>query len=305
MKRNVLFIIMTALLANANVWAQEGSLARMETTAETARLYLQWEGSGTITANGLTAESSGLYSFPVVEGKVELITAGDVTLTQMRCHDNKLTSLDVTNCTALTHLRCESNQLTELDLSNCVALWSLWCGSNQITNLDLTECPVLYELRAFHQRITLPQATITDGVLSVENPITFNGNMVTYITGATYHNGNIIWSELTGTNGNAEFRFAVEPSGYDGGYDGTVVLPWISKEVSIEDVHYVAAPQIRSGNGQVYVVLPETSNVQIISLTGAIIYQAQLAAGTHSIALGAGVYIAKIGNVIKKVMIRN
>ena len=53
-------------------------------------------------------------------------------LTDLRCYENKLTSLDVSKNTALTYLDCCDNDLTELDLSKNIALNELWCFGNRI-----------------------------------------------------------------------------------------------------------------------------------------------------------------------------
>ena len=59
-------------------------------------------------------------------------------LTTLRCDDNQLTSLDVSNLTKLTELQCSDNQLTSLDLTNLTNLTELYCYGNKLTKLDLT-----------------------------------------------------------------------------------------------------------------------------------------------------------------------
>ncbi|MDR0420768.1 MAG: hypothetical protein LBH30_04875 [Prevotellaceae bacterium] len=60
------------------------------------------------------------------------------TLTELYCYENQLTSLDVSNNTALTFLQCVGNQLSYLDVSNNTALTFLNCGGNQLTSLDIS-----------------------------------------------------------------------------------------------------------------------------------------------------------------------
>ncbi len=55
----------------------------------------------------------------------------------LRCGENQLTTLDVSNNTALTMLNCRYNQLTSLDVSNNTALEDLDCSYNQLTSLVL------------------------------------------------------------------------------------------------------------------------------------------------------------------------
>jgi len=60
-----------------------------------------------------------------------------ISLERLWCHNNQLTSLDVSNNTALTSLYCFGNQLTSLDVSNNTALTDLLCGNIYDSNLDL------------------------------------------------------------------------------------------------------------------------------------------------------------------------
>ena len=62
-----------------------------------------------------------------------------VSLSELKCDNNNLTSLDVSNNTALTALICDNNQLTTIDVSENVDLYLFYCGVNQLTNLDLTK----------------------------------------------------------------------------------------------------------------------------------------------------------------------
>jgi len=60
-----------------------------------------------------------------------------ISLTNLQCHDNQLTTLDVSANTALTYLNCDYNQLTNLDVSTNTALTTLQCDFNQLTSLDV------------------------------------------------------------------------------------------------------------------------------------------------------------------------
>ena len=55
----------------------------------------------------------------------------------MECHDNQLTSLDVSQNTALTKLICHYNPLTSLDVSQNTALIALSFASNQLNCLNV------------------------------------------------------------------------------------------------------------------------------------------------------------------------
>ena len=92
---------------------------------------------------------------------VEYLSISDLTgiedftaLTDLRCGDNQLTSLDVSNNTALTFLNCKFNQLTSLDVSNNTALTSLSCIFNQITSLDVSNNTALTQLGCSSNSLT-------------------------------------------------------------------------------------------------------------------------------------------------------
>ena len=61
----------------------------------------------------------------------------NLALIEFRCSDNQLTSLDISANTVLNDLTCDDNQLTSLDLGNNTALTILSIKANQLTNIDL------------------------------------------------------------------------------------------------------------------------------------------------------------------------
>ncbi len=73
---------------------------------------------------------------------IEFFTA----LTALDCHENQLTSLDVSKNTALKRLECSYNQLTSLDVSKNTALTELYCENNQLTSLDVSKNTALTDL---------------------------------------------------------------------------------------------------------------------------------------------------------------
>lgn len=98
-----------------------------------------------------------------------------VSLTQLTCTNNQLTSLDVStnialvkiNCrlnqlTSLTiapnntleELYCSFNQLTSLDVSSNTALEYLWCIYNNLTSLNLDNCSSMSQLRTENNQLT-------------------------------------------------------------------------------------------------------------------------------------------------------
>jgi len=59
-------------------------------------------------------------------------------LTELYCHNNQLTSLNVLSNTALTVLDCGNNMFVGLSLSTNIQLQTLFCAHNQITSLNLS-----------------------------------------------------------------------------------------------------------------------------------------------------------------------
>ena len=66
---------------------------------------------------------------------IEAFTA----LTELRCWENQLTSLNVSQNSNLNSLYCFNNQLTSLDVSQNTDLISLACGINQLISLDVSQ----------------------------------------------------------------------------------------------------------------------------------------------------------------------
>ena len=66
-----------------------------------------------------------------------------VSLANLNCNSNQLTTLDVSKNSALTSLNCYTNKLTTLDISKNTALTSLSSGANPFTTLDVSKNTVL------------------------------------------------------------------------------------------------------------------------------------------------------------------
>ncbi len=67
-------------------------------------------------------------------------------LTELDCHDNKLTELDVSQNRALQILDCSNNKLKTLDVSHNVNLLKLSCGKNSLSSVDVSMLSGLREL---------------------------------------------------------------------------------------------------------------------------------------------------------------
>lgn len=101
----------------------------------------------------------------------------NTALTDLWCSNNKLTNLDVRNCTALTSIRCDGNQLTSLDVSNCaaLALESFSCVSNKylLTSVgereyDLSTLPGNFDVNKASDWVG---GTVMGNILKVDNGV--------------------------------------------------------------------------------------------------------------------------------------
>lgn len=98
-------------------------------------------GYDTVLDNYVTTANISGVTFLSVSSKniADLTGIEDFTaLTNLRCNNNQLTSLDVTQNTAITHLYCDTNELSSLDVTHNTALTLLDCSANQLTSLDVS-----------------------------------------------------------------------------------------------------------------------------------------------------------------------
>ena len=120
-------------------------------------IYLRIKANGSVSISGVreSARTDGKYKEYTLTNQTVTIR-GNVT--ELECSSSykpsKLTSLDVSGCTALTELDCNKNQLTSLDVSGCTSLTKLSCRSNQLTSLDVSGCTALTKLDCFDNQLT-------------------------------------------------------------------------------------------------------------------------------------------------------
>ena len=99
------------------------------------------------------------------------LTALDVSentaLTKLNCCFNKLTSLDVSKNTALTILECNANRLTSLDVSKNTALTELNCSINELTSLDVSKNTALTILYCTDNQLTSLDVSTNTALLSL------------------------------------------------------------------------------------------------------------------------------------------
>ena len=77
-----------------------------------------------------------------------------IALESLNCHDNNLTSLNLSQNTALSSLNCYNNQLTTIDISQNTSLTWLACYSNQLTTLEVSQNTTLGYLRCNDNQLT-------------------------------------------------------------------------------------------------------------------------------------------------------
>ena len=78
----------------------------------------------------------------------------NINLIDIRCSNNLLTSLDVTQNNLLTDLRCGINSISSLDISQNIALTSLRVQSNLLSALDIASNTALETLYIYNNSIT-------------------------------------------------------------------------------------------------------------------------------------------------------
>jgi len=96
-----------------------------------------------------TANIDTITSLNVSDKGIEDLTGIEdfISLTNLMCTNNALTSLDMTSNTVLQNLNCRSNALVSLNVSANSQLTVLSCYANSLTSLDVSNNTLLYDLR--------------------------------------------------------------------------------------------------------------------------------------------------------------
>lgn len=89
----------------------------------------------------------------MVNCMVNRLTSVDISacsaLTELLVDDNELTGLDISACPELRYLSCGDNMIERLDFSGCPKLTEIHCGVNKLKRLDLSRCPLLIRLDCY------------------------------------------------------------------------------------------------------------------------------------------------------------
>ena len=156
MKKKVRIFAAIFLIAATALQAQQrNTVVTMTSSANLVSISVKYAGTGTIAANGITLNNgSKTTGIPVFNGKVTISATENIKLTELSCHSNQLTQLDLSKSTALLFLSCDNNLLTQLDLSKNIALTRLNCSYNRLTYLDVTKNTALAWLSCERNKLT-------------------------------------------------------------------------------------------------------------------------------------------------------
>ena len=157
--------------------------------------------SGAIVVDNLgISDLTGIEAFVSVTQLIcwgnqltSLNISANVELTLLWCHQNLLTSLDLSANTKLKSLLCYENQLSSLDLTNNVFVEELFCESNSLASLDISNNTALKELRVNNnllEQLDLSQNTELISLFCNQNQLTSLdvGNNTKLIVLRTYLN---------------------------------------------------------------------------------------------------------------------
>lgn len=120
-----------------------------------------------INGNSITIDTNGdgeiqfeevlnIYSLSVINRNIFDLAGIEefINLTNLRCENNQLSNLDISNNTNLSNLNCQNNQLNSLDVSNNTNLSRLLCYRNQLSSLDISNNIALTDLESSNNNIS-------------------------------------------------------------------------------------------------------------------------------------------------------
>ena len=154
MKQRHLLLVLFVLLGWTQTWAD---VVINETNFPDANfrnsLLIQDFGSDGVITDAEIATITELYvssqEISNLQG-IEFFTE----LTELRCDNNKLTTLDLSKNTKLVTLIANNNLLTAIDVTKNTALTTLRLSKNQLTTLDVTKNTALEKLHCNTNQLT-------------------------------------------------------------------------------------------------------------------------------------------------------
>ncbi len=91
----------------------------------------------------------------------------NLLLYELQCWNNQLTGLDLDANTKLLYLYCSNNNIDSLDVSKNVNLMKLSCASNNLTSLNLTSNPLLQYVECQYNALTTLEIGTNVKLLSI------------------------------------------------------------------------------------------------------------------------------------------
>ncbi|MGC4041272.1 MAG: T9SS type A sorting domain-containing protein [Flavobacterium sp.] len=158
-----LLLVFAGLFANAQIVNIPDSNFKSRLLAASTTQNIAYNAAGTrikIDANndGNIQQSEALLVYKLVINNRSIADLTGIenftNLTNLQCHFNQLTALDVTALTSLSELKCNNNRLTSLNTSGLTALTTLDCSVNQLTSLNITSLSSLTLLNCINNQLT-------------------------------------------------------------------------------------------------------------------------------------------------------
>ncbi len=147
---NTIASILFVLSGCFSLYGQELSFTSEKEVGETLRIRIVATGEVTpVEGLELSNHFGEWYTFKKTAEK--MILKGDISL--FYCFNNKMTSLDVSQCTNLVKLNCDRNQLSSLIIKGASKLEKLSCYKNKLSELDLSASPALTNLDCFENQL--------------------------------------------------------------------------------------------------------------------------------------------------------
>ena len=146
MKKILLFLLLFVGIANAQTVTIPNIAFKMQLLTANIDNAIALDSAGTpmkIDSNNdgqiQNSEALGVYTLNLWDGFITDLTgiSSFTNLKNLDCHNNFLTSIDLSALTSLTRLNCSQNQLTSLNLSNLTNLNLLFCDQNQLSSLNV------------------------------------------------------------------------------------------------------------------------------------------------------------------------
>lgn len=107
-----------------------------------------------LSCRGTTKYNSQTHNYDTSGQLTGADLSGNPSLTTLNLSGNKLTSLQIDNCTRLNSLNVSNNKLTSLNVSKNVSLTYLACSYNQLSGLDVSQNTALLSLHCYNNRLT-------------------------------------------------------------------------------------------------------------------------------------------------------